>query len=496
MATASRPAANISHPDRFFIGGEWVMPSSEAKTQVIRPSDEEPFLSVPLAEAADVGHAVAAARDAFDNGPWPRMSPAERSVYLRKIAEALARRSSDIADIWTSQMGVLRSMSGTYADFIPWFYTQHADMADTFPFIETGLLPDMHGRGPTLMVHEPVGVVAAIIPWNGPILQISHKITAALLTGCTIVLKAAPEAPGEAYVVAEIMEEIDLPKGVLNVITAEREVSELLVRHPDVDKVSFTGSTAAGRKIASICGERIARVTLELGGKSAAVILEDADVGKLVKTMAMEACVGSGQVCASLTRLIVPRSRRNEIVDALASTYSQLNVGDPFEETSSLGPLAMKRQLDRVQSYIAKGVDEGARLVVGGRQPSHLNRGYYIEPTIFADVDNSMAIAREEIFGPVTSIISADSEEQAIAIANDTIYGLNASVFTEDVDRFYRVARRIRSGTVGHNADRADLRTGFGGFKQSGLGREGGEVGLRPYLEPKLIGVERMPSKL
>jgi acyl-CoA reductase-like NAD-dependent aldehyde dehydrogenase len=277
------------------------------------------------------------------------------------------------------------------------------------------------------------------------------------------------------------------------VITADREVSELLVRDPRVDKISFTGSTAAGRRIASICGERIARCTFELGGKSAAVILDDADTA--AATLAGAECVLSGQVCFSLTRIVVPRTRHDEFAEALAAAFSSMQVGDPFDASTQMGPLAMERQRERVEHYIAKGIDEGGTLVTGGRRPKHLQRGYYIEPTVFSGVDNKHVVAQEEIFGPVLCVIPADNEEHAVNIANDSIYGLNAAVFTADVARTRQVAGKLRSGTVGHNNMRVDFGVAFGGFKQSGIGREGGREGLLPYLETKTILLEKAPPR-
>ena len=285
-----------------------------------------------------------------------------------------------------------------------------------------------------------------------------------------------------------------MPPGVLNVVTADREVSELLVRNPDIDKITFTGSTAAGRRIASLCGERIARCTLELGGKSAAVVLDDMDLQTAAGAIIGAECFLTGQVCSSLTRIIVSRSRHDELVEALASTFSQVRVGDPFDPQTQMGPLAMDRQRDRVEGYIAKGIAEGATLATGGGRPKDLERGYYIEPTVFGNVDNQSTIAREEIFGPVLSVIAADNEDHAVTLANDTIYGLNASVFTNDVDRARQVAGQLRSGTVGHNAFRTDFGMAFGGFKQSGLGREGGTEGLLPFLETKTVILSGEPS--
>jgi acyl-CoA reductase-like NAD-dependent aldehyde dehydrogenase len=323
---------------------------------------------------------------------------------------------------------------------------------------------------------------------------ISHKIGPALLAGCTVVLKSSPEAPGEAYIVAEVAEKIGLPPGVLNVITADREVSELLVRDPGVDKITFTGSTAAGRRIASLCGERIARCTLELGGKSAAVILDDMDLEVAAKTIARAECALTGQICSSLTRIVVTANRHDELVEALADSFGRVRVGDPFDEEMQMGPLVAERQRDRVEGYIAKGIDEGAKLVTGGGRPKDLDRGWYVEPTVFGNVDNSSTIAREEIFGPVLSVIATSGEKESVKVANDTIYGLNASVFTNDVDRARDVAGQLRSGTVGHNAFRTDFGMSFGGFKQSGIGREGGKEGLLPFLETKAVILEGRPE--
>ncbi len=300
-------------------------------------------------------------------------------------------------------------------------------------------------------------------------------------------LKSSPEAPGEGYLVAEVAEAIGLPPGVLNVVTADREVSELLVRDPRVDKITFTGSTAAGRRIASLCGERIARCTLELGGKSAAVILDDADLEATAQTLSRAECFLSGQVCSSLTRIVVSRARHDQLLEALAGTFSQVRVGDPFDSQTQMGPLAAERQRTRVEGYIAKGVADGATLATGGGRPKDLERGWYVEPTVFGNVDNHSVIAQEEIFGPVLSVIPAENEQDAIRVANDTIYGLNASVFTNDVDRARQVAGQLRSGTVGHNAFRTDFGIAFGGFKQSGIGREGIKEGLLPFLETKTV---------
>jgi acyl-CoA reductase-like NAD-dependent aldehyde dehydrogenase len=481
----------LAHPDAFFIGGQWVRPSSTATIDVVEPSTEQVFLSVAEAAPADMDGAVTAARRAFDHGPWPRMTHAIRAGFLRAMAEGIRRRSSDLSRLWTSEMGILHAYSQAGMPGIADIYDYYAGFADSFEFVERHQ-PAEGNVG--FLIREPVGVVGAIVPWNAPLALIAYKTAPALIAGCVVVLKSSPEAPGEAYVLAEIAEEIGLPPGVLNVLTADREVSETLVSDSRVDKITFTGSTVAGRRIGSILGGRIARYTLELGGKSAAVVLDDYDVGAAAASIAATAPVMTGQVCSSLTRIIVSRGRHDALVEALVESFGKVRVGDPFDQASGMGPLAMRRQRDRVEGYIAKGVAEGARLVTGGGRPAGLPQGFYVEPTVFASVDNSFTIAQEEIFGPVLSVIPADDETQALEIANDTVYGLNASVYTNDPDRAMSVARRLRSGTVGHNSQRTDFTIAFGGVKQSGVGREGGREGILPFLEPKTVILDSEPS--
>ena len=352
--------------------------------------------------------------------------------------------------------------------------------------------PSSPGFG--LLVREPVGVVGAIIPWNGPLGLIGYKIAPALIAGCTVVLKSSPEAPGEGYLVAEVAEEIGLPPGVLNVVTADRQVSELLVRDPRVDKITFTGSTAAGRRIASLCGERIARCTLELGGKSAAVVLDDSDLEMTARRLAQAECMLSGQVCSSLTRIVVSQHRHDELVEALVDQFSQVRVGNQFDPDSQMGPLAVSRQRDRVLGYIEKGVAEGATLATGGGRPKHLDKGWFVEPTVFSNVENTQTIAREEIFGPVVSVIPAKDERDAVAIANDTIYGLNASVFTNDADRARRGRRPAslrdrRPQFVPHRLLHRLRRVQAVGHRP-----RGGTEGLLPFLETKTVILEEPPS--
>jgi len=486
------PTAPLQNADRFFIGGEWVAPSSDATVDVIDSTSEDVYYTIAAAAPDDMARAVAAARYAFDEGPWAPLTHAERAEYIRALGAALAERNDVLSQLWPRESGVLYSTSQYAGRIGSGALAGYAALADTFPFEEE--CPPTGGGKFGLLVREPVGVVGAIIPWNAPVALICHKIGPALLAGCTVVLKSAPEAPGEGYVFAEAAEQIGLPPGVLNVVTADREVSELLVTNPGVDKITFTGSTAAGRRIASLCGERIARCTLELGGKSAAVVLDDMDLATAAKTLARAECGLNGQVCSSLTRVIVTKSRHDDLVEALAASFGRTRVGDPFDETSQLGPLVSERQRERVMGYIAKGVDEGATLATGGGRPAGLDRGFYVEPTVFGNVDNGSTIGREEIFGPVLAVIPAADEQDAVRLANDTIYGLNASVFTNDVDRARAVAGRLRSGTVGHNNFRTDFGMAFGGFKQSGIGREGGKEGLLPFLETKAVILEERPA--
>ena len=491
MALKDDITVPIRHADRFYIGGQWVVPSTDATIDVIDPGTEELYFRVAEAQAEDMSRAVSSARQAFDEGPWPRLTHRQRAEYLRAMAAGLAARSEEIGQIWPRESGVLHRIARWAGAGAAQVFDFYAGTADTFEW-EQEATPSQPGFG--LLVREPVGVVGAIIPWNAPLGLISNKIAPALVAGCTVILKSSPEAPGEAYLVAEVAEEIGLPPGVLNVLTADREVSELLVRDPRVDKITFTGSTAAGRRIASLCGERIARVTLELGGKSAAVVLDEADLATTAATLAQAECMMTGQVCSSLTRIVVSRQRHDELVEALAGVFSQVRVGTQFDSASQMGPLAVSRQRDRVLGYIEKGVAEGATLATGGGRPSHLDRGWFVEPTVFGNVDNSSTIAREEIFGPVLSVIPATDEQDAVAIANDSIYGLNAAVFTPDVDRARQVAGQLRAGTVGHNSFRTDFGIAFGGFKQSGIGREGGTEGLLPFLETKTVILDERPS--
>jgi acyl-CoA reductase-like NAD-dependent aldehyde dehydrogenase len=494
MTAVASAEAGLKYPDRIFVDGAWTQPATTARVDVFDSTTEQLLYQVADAQEVDMSRAVSAARAAFDRGPWPQLSHHERAAFLEAFARAIATRGHQLSKIWSRQMGILNTLAHASVPGTAKTFSYYAGLADDFPFVERHT--PSRGASAGLLVREPVGVVGAIIPWNAPMALISYKIAPALLAGCTVVLKASPEAPGEAYVMAEIADEIGLPPGVLNVVTAQREVSELLVRDPRVDKITFTGSTAAGRRIASLCGERIARCTLELGGKSAAIVLDDYDIGSAATALASQACYMSGQVCASLTRIVVGQARHDDLVEALSAEFAAVRVGSPFDPGSTMGPLVTGVQRDRVESYIASGIADGATLAVGGGRPQGLDRGFFIEPTVFGNVDNSSTIAQEEIFGPVLSVIKAADDRQAVDIANDSIFGLNASVFTNSAERAYETARQLRSGTVGHNGFRIDFGIGFGGFKQSGIGREGGREGLLPFLESKTVLLDGEPASL
>lgn len=488
-------AIKVSHPDKLFIGGAWLEPSGKGRLRLVNPATEQEFQSVAEAGPGDVDAAVAAARKAFDHGPWPRLTPHERAAKMRELGAALDRRAASLEAAWTCQMGAPVWMARGSSMGASALLGYYAALAENTAFED---VRPSHGFTTkyAVVVKEAVGVVAAITPWNGPLMGMMMKVAPALAAGCTVVMKPSPETPLEAFMVAEAAEEVGLPAGVLNLLPADREVSDLLVRHPGIDKVAFTGSTAVGLQVASICASRMARYTMELGGKSAAIILDDFDpaqTGPMLAPLVTQLC---GQACINYSRILIPRAKYNEHVDSLAAAMDALVVGDPTQDSSQMGPLAMKRQLDRVQGYIAKGLAEGAELAAGGVRPSGLDRGYYIAPTVFRGATNDMVIAREEIFGPVTAAIPYDSIEEAIAIANDSQFGLSGGVYTNDTDRAYAVARRIRTGHFTQNGREFDLTNPFGGFKQSGVGREGGPEGMDPYCEIKTVFLPERPTGL
>jgi aldehyde dehydrogenase (NAD+) len=470
--------------DRLWIGGEWEKPASSASIEVISPFTEEPVGRVPEATADDVDRAVKAARRAFDEGPWPRTPAAERADRMGKLQQGLQARANDLATTITAEMGspiTFSHMGQVMASNLVLGY--YVGLTQQFPFEEVrqGML------GPAVVRQEPVGVVAGIVPWNVPLFVTMLKLAPALASGSTIVLKPAPETPLDAFLLAQALEEAGIPKGVVNIVPAGREVGEHLVTHPGVDKVAFTGSTAAGRRIGALCGERLRRVTLELGGKSAAILLDDVDLASALPTLLPACIMNNGQACVAQTRILAPERRYAEVVDAFGAALGALAVGDPMDPATAIGPLVAERQRSRVEGYIEAGRKEGARVVVGGSRPKGQRKGWFVEPTLFADVRNDMKIAREEIFGPVLAVIAYRDDEDAVRIANDSDYGLSGSVWSADLERALGVARRVRTGNYGVNGFGMEFSAPFGGFKASGLGRELGPEGLRAYLEPKTI---------
>ncbi len=470
---------------QFYIGGEWVDPAGGDLLEVISPVTEEVIATVPDAVDADIDRAVAAAREAFDRGPWPNLTPVQRGEYVAKLAETYLAHCPEMADVITEEMGCTIAFSSQIqappaAGMLQYF----VGLAGSYPWEErrAGII-----GGDILVRREPVGVVGVIAPWNVPQLVIMSRVAPALIAGCTVVIKPAPETPLDTFLLAEIAEEAGLPAGVLNVVPAGREVGERLVRSPGVDKIGFTGSTAAGRRVGSICGETLKRCTLELGGKSAAIILEDADVAAAVEALRFSSFMLNGESCLAHSRILAPRSRYDEVVDAVTELAKGLRIGDPTDESTEIGPLFAERHRERVEGYLEVGRNEGARITTGGGRPAGFDKGWYVEPTVFADVDTHMRIAQEEIFGPVVAVMPFDDVDDAVTIANDSDYGLAGTVFSGDAAFGLDVARRIRTGTIGVNGYMFDFPAPVGGYKNSGIGREMGPEGLDNYLELKSI---------
>jgi aldehyde dehydrogenase (NAD+) len=466
--------------DKIYIDGAWVDASGEGSLQVVNSTTEEVMASVPRGTAADVDRAVAAARAAFET--WSQTTPEERAKYLSRINEGLMARMDDIATAVSQEVGMPKSLSLLIQAGLPMASFQGASAAiEGYAFEEE--------LGNSIVVKEPVGVVGCITPWNYPLHQISAKVAPALAAGCTVVLKPSQVAPVSAFILAEIMADVGLPNGVFNLVSgAGAEVGEAIARHADVDMVSFTGSTRAGRRVAELAAGSVKRVTLELGGKSPNVILDDADLERAVTDGVGKCYLNSGQTCSALTRMIVPRDKLAEIEDIATRVAESYTPGDPFAETTRLGPLASKAQQDTVRDYIRKGIDEGAKLLTGGAEaPEGLETGYFVRPTVFSDVSNDMTIAQEEIFGPVLVIIPADDEDDAIRIANDSDYGLAGGVWSGDPERAKKVAKRIRTGQVEINGGAFNVQAPFGGYKQSGYGRELGPHGLDEFFELKAL---------
>ncbi|MEU7498456.1 aldehyde dehydrogenase [Streptomyces griseofuscus] len=469
---------------QLYIGGELTEPLGEDVIEVISPHTEEVIGRVPHASRADVDRAVAAARRAFDEGPWPRMTPEERIGAVTRIKDGIAARHEEIARVISAENGSPYSWSvlaQALGAMMVWDSAICVAREYVYEERRDGAL------GPLLVRREPVGVVAAVVPWNVPQFVAAAKLAPALLTGCTVVLKPSPESPLDAYLLGEIARAAGLPEGVLSILPADREVSEYLVGHPGLDKVSFTGSVAAGRRVMEVAARQLTRVTLELGGKSAAIVLPDADLATAVAGIVPAAWMNNGQACVAQTRILVPRARYDEFADAFARAAADLVVGDPLDPATQVGPLVARRQQERSLDYIRVGQEEGAKVLAGGGRPAGLERGWYVEPTLFGGVDNAMRIAREEIFGPVICLLPYGDEREAVRIADDSEYGLSGSVWTADVERGIEVARRVRTGTYSVNTFSLDMLGPFGGYKNSGIGREFGPEGYGAYLEHKMI---------
>ena len=481
--TVTGHSTPVIERDKIYVNGAWIASGGATSLEVIDSATEQVMGRVPDGTAADVDAAVAAARKAFDS--WSQTPVAERAALLGKVAAALQERSGEIAELIAREVGMpVRMAAGIQVGLPTGTFANSAKLVESYEF-ESML-------GTSLIVREPIGVVGAITPWNYPLHQIAAKVAPAIAVGCTVVLKPSEVAPLNAFILAEIFDEVGFPPGVFNLVCGSGGVvGEAIASHPDVDMVSFTGSTRAGRRVTELAAGTVKKVALELGGKSPNVVLEDAPIEKAAGSAVMKAFLNSGQTCSALTRLVVPRSKLGEIEAIVQAAAEAVVVGDPLGDGptgrgAQLGPLVSAAQRERVRGYIEKGIAEGARLLTGGPEaPEGLEHGYYVRPTVFTDVTPDMTIAQEEIFGPVLVIQPYDSEEEAVAIANDTVYGLAAGVWAGDPERAKSVGRRIRAGQVEINGGQFNPAAPFGGYKQSGVGREYGAIGFEEFLEIK-----------
>lgn len=476
---------------RLFINGSWVEGSGDDVLEVVNPATEEIIAEVPQATPADIDAAVGAARQAFDEGPWPTMSPAERGRILAAMADELTRRRDELVELNITEAGSTRMLADMLQVGAPidHFNDLVHRVLPRFAFEEP--VPPIYGQGigHGIAIREPYGVAALITAFNFPFLLNLAKVGPALAAGCTAVLKSSPYTPLEAMVLGEIAEAAGVPPGVLNIVTGDVAAGERLTRHPDVDIISFTGSDAVGRKVYTQGADSIKKVVLELGGKSANILLEDADLDKVLQSVLAGFITHAGQGCALQTRILVHQSLHDDLVARVVGTLGFISVGDPSDPATMMGPLIREVQRERVEALIASGVDEGAQIAFGGKRPAHLERGYFVEPTLFVGVDNGMRIAQEEIFGPVAVVIPFADDDEAVRIANDTRYGLAGGVWSGDPLRADAVARRLRTGMVVINGGGGGLNPAspFGGYKHSGIGREFGEYGLSEYLQHKAL---------
>jgi acyl-CoA reductase-like NAD-dependent aldehyde dehydrogenase len=475
---------------RLFVGGAWVEPSNPELLDISSPHDRSVIGRAAQALPSDIDRAVAAARASFETGEWRLTPPAGRIAALRRFNALREENAEKIAHLISLENGSAGWFTRAGQPGLTRQANAYLRAAEEFRWEETLVPSDPASPVRSVVRREAVGVVAAVIPWNSPFSSATSKIIPSLLAGNSVVLKVSPENSLSMGFLAELLEQVGLPEGVISVLPADRETSEHLVSHPDVDKIAFTGSTRAGRRIAAIAGEQLKRVSLELGGKSAAIILPDADIDKAVAGVKFGSLLNNGESCIAQTRILAPRSRYEEVVAGLKELVESLKVGDPGDPDTFIGPMIRPDQQKRVRDYIQLGIDEGARLVTGGPHiPEGLEKGNYVAPTVFADVDNSMRIAQEEIFGPVLVVIAYDDEDEAVRIANDSEYGLSGGVWSADEDHALEVARRVRTGTVTINGASVAFDGPFGGFKASGVGREYGAVGLGTYTEYKTVTV-------
>jgi aldehyde dehydrogenase (NAD+) len=480
VAVSTAHALDIDVPgaDQVFVAGEWRDPATQEKIDVIDPATEEILIRVARPGEDDAEAAVAAARKAFDSGPWPRMSVEERVAAVTRFCDAMEARFDDLNRGWAFEAGAPLKhgeILNNGASAMAW--RAALSLAPALPWEED--------RGDAVIRREPIGTVLAILTSNGPVPLMAMKVVPALLAGCTVIVKHAPESQLTAHIIAEAARDVGFPPGVLSFLPADTAVTQYLVSHPGIDLVALTGNQAIARDVLSRTGPRLARTILELGGKSPAILLEDVDLGFVMETLAEGASSFMGQICVLLSRIIVPRSRYEEVTDAFVSYYTGLKIGDPLDPTIDRGPLSAERARSRTEKYVAGALAEGARLACGGKRPDHLHRGYYYEPTLLVNVDNRMTVAQEEVFGPVTCLIPYETIDEAVAIANDTPYGLAASVYAGQTATAVDIARRIRSGTVGVNVAGMSLCQPFGGVKQSGWGRECGPEGILEFTDIK-----------
>ena len=478
---------HVPHEEELFIGGKWVSPSSGERVVVVNPSSGMMIADLPDVAPADVDAAVAAARAAFDDGPWRRLSIAERTVHVRRFTDALLARSTEIGLVWSAECGPTPAFRDAINDIVaPTVFEDAYATAESI-----GLSDERSGfAGPVTVLHEPYGVAVTILTYNGPLAYIGMKVLPALLSGNTVVLKMPLETRLVSQFIASAAEDAELPEGVLSVIAAGAESSQYLVEHPGVDLVSFTGGTTVGSQILHSTADRIVKTTLELGGKSAGIVAEDIPLEELLPALLPGLLPFQGQVCVALTRLLVPVSRKEEITQALVGVFTNLTIGDALDPATDFGPVAVERTRTRCEEFVASAVSEGATVACGGKRPEGLEHGWYYEPTLLVDVTNSMRVAQEEVFGPVFTLLTYETIDEAIAIANDSAYGLTAAMFTNDTDLALRVGRELNVGSFTVNSTGGVLGQPFGGYKRSGIGREMGREGFLEWTQTKVLKIQ------